>query len=220
MTSNQINYRRLLEDKRHNRVQEAETKRANLISERLKREDQKIQTQYNAAHFEHNSNVLRETARHNLATENKDLVHLTKTLAETERHNVATEQQAREKMYLDHQIHALEAQIKQETLAENTRHNLSLEGMQATVNSWNYELGKEKNAMTAQSITNQYDIDSKRIAETQRANVQNTLLQFQRDAEQKRHNVTTERLTQTQNNIKGLDTLSSQVNSWYKTLSR
>jgi len=80
MTSNQINYAKVVEDTRHNKVSEAETQRHNIAGE-----------QFNLSSLaevaRHNVATEQETTRHNVATEEFNL----SSLAEVTRHNKASE---------------------------------------------------------------------------------------------------------------------------------
>lgn len=118
MTTNQINYWNLQENKRHNVVTEGETNRHNVATET-------------------------ETNRHNLATEAVDLGKLNEsirhnqrteqisaaTLAETNRHNVVSEGEANRHNVQTERLDSVDLNIKQDQLGETQRHNQQTESV-------------------------------------------------------------------------------------------
>lgn len=227
MTTNQINYQRMLEDKRHNRSVEKETKRNNRIIAKL--QSKQIQSNYDIANLQlsHNRNVLAETNRHNLAVEQKDLMYATRMLNETMRHNLEQEKISNRNLDISQQqvnnnfaigmanVDVAKSQVAlgRANLEEQKRHNLKGE---LELNRHNVALERNDSV----KISNDYALGLQRNAETQRNNVQQSLLQFAQLKEQNRHNLETEDVADRAQVTNTLAKASEQANVWFKTFNR
>lgn len=120
MTQNQIAYHNVKELERHNRATEAETSRHQMVQEALSRWSnalQNYQIAVNNAHYVRQDN---ETARANRARESQNLM----ALGETQRSNLANEDIRR-------QANAIQAA----GVAETSRHQKAMEGIQSSLNA-------------------------------------------------------------------------------------
>lgn len=242
MTTNQINYQKMLEEGRHNLAVEAETKRQNLRD--IKVREKQIQSNYDIAQDQlvHNRNVLSETKRHNLAVEQKDLMYATRMLDETQRHNLEQERISNRDLDLTQQQinnnfaigmanvdvarsqvalgHANLRELNRHNIqaeAELLRHNTKLEQNEALKINNDYALNASRNRREAIKISNDYELNSARNAETQRANVQHELNQYKILEEQKRHNLISEGVQHRTQVTNTLTNISEQLNKWFKT---
>lgn len=227
MTTNQINYQKMLEDKRHNKRVEAETKRYNLINAYL--QGKQIASNYEIAsqRLAHDKNVFAENARHNLATEGKDLMYATRMLDETTRHNLEQEKISNRNLDISQQqinnnfalgmanVDVAKGQIDLgfKNLSEQQRHNLQGE---MELNRHNVALERTD----ATKVQNDYNLGLQRNAETQRNNVQQSLLHNKQLTEQHRHNYETEDVADRAQVTNTLINVSEQMNAWFKTFRR
>lgn len=235
MTTNQINYQRMLEEGRHNKEVEAETKKQNLRDIRIR--EKQIQSNYDIAQDQliHNRNVLSETQRHNLAVEQKDLMYATRMLDETQRHNLEQERISNRNLDLTQQqinnnfaigmanVEVARSQVAlgYANLSELNRHNIQAEAelnrhnLQSEIELTRHNTALERNEET--KIKNDYAINVARNTETQRSNVQREINQYKTLQEQKRHNLTSENIQIGATVTNTLVNVSEQANKWFKT---
>lgn len=223
MTTNQINYQKMLEDRRHNLAAEKETKRFNLVDAYLR--NKQISSNYDIAQMQldHSRDVLAETKRHNTSVEAKDLMYATRMLDETNRHNLAQEQVSIRNLDLMRQqinnnfavgmanVRVAEGQLalSNRNLDEQIRHNIRSE---SELNRHNVALELNDRA----KMQNDYELGLQRNAETQRNNVQQSLNAYDQLKEQKRHNRATEDVADRAQVTNTLTNLSEQANVWFK----
>lgn len=152
MTHNQINYWTLQENKRHNVSTEGETVRHNVVTE--------------GETNRHNVATENETHRHNVTTEGIDLGKLNETqrhnlvtegqtnfsLSEQQRHNIATEQLSAGNLAVSEyqaQTGRQQVGISASAVAETSRHNQAMEGIQSLLASSQAELQSAQSRLTA-----------------------------------------------------------------------
>lgn len=218
MTTNQINFLKSKEEKRHNKLMEQETYRANRAKERLSEAELRERARATDIQAEHNRNVLQETGRHNVATESISQAYNVGMLNESIRHNSANELLSSRQIAIDRAYK--EGSIANQAFAnaiarERAAHDYSIAQMQqAEINRHN---------MAVESV------QEKEYAESVRHNTQGQLLQHLNISEQERHNkavedeshrhnVTQERQNQYVHNLNVMDTASEEIRRWGNAL--
>lgn len=202
MTSNQLRYWELQEQKRANRARERETRRANKFSERLTQHfqqgtlDLRAQELYESARSHQvaesiNLASMQENVRHNIAYEQ-----------ELQRHNTATEQLSSKQLDISAaslaetiRSHKASESISQGNLSEMRRHNQAQESIQdfqvkteAQYKQAMVEQGDMRIMLDADHIQN----ENKRVANETKARYETA-----------RHNLEQEKIQQDQNRLRG-----------------
>lgn len=168
MTSNQINYWNLQENKRHNIAGEQETYRHNLVGEQETE-------RHNRATETFSMQDLDEKSRHNQATEKLSNVDLTlehsrglRTLEESSRHNQAMEK------------------AEFTGLGETMRHNLESEMLANTREQHEYDINSRRTNISADQLLNDQlaRIDRSSLTRAQIRDVDNRAYQIREQIRQ------------------------------------
>lgn len=227
MTTNQINYWTLQESKRANQARERETNRANLANEEIKREQNRIAESYNVGFLSNQRSTIDETSRANQAKEKELNRHQLVTEAQTDtsnaiqRQKLGIDQQNADTNRFNSRISAWNAatnanslletnranlaseQIRQQTLEEQSRHNIQLESidrLNSLLGHTDKSTTNDINSRNADTSEFNAQTNRKEQEETRRSNLVREYL----DSLRLQHNINIDTANTMQNYLRGL----------------